>query len=200
MTERSPFFFFVQYRNNTNLPPPHPAHLPPPTAPHPILSHTQPQDVVIMPSTKATGLGGVSHVLSETFVGVFTLPLTSFIHTTSGRKLREAGVNDLISDIKQKGWLSNQRPTVCLVGDLPDGGLSVENSGSHQYRMIDGNHRLAALRRLAEDAALSPPTDIKVEVHAGISEDLERHIAISKYCVVFSVCVTAFCIYLCPLS
>lgn len=129
---------------------------------------------------QASGLVGLSSLLSETFVGAFTLPLACFVHTTSGRKLREAGVIDLLSDIKQKGWLSSHTPTVCIVGDVPEGGLTVENAESYQYRMIDGNHRLAALRRLTADNESSAPSAIKVDVHSGISHDTERHIAISK--------------------
>ena len=141
-----------------------------------------------MPSTDAD-VGGLASVLKDSRVGTFTLPVSSFIHTTSGRLLRRAGIDDLYADIKQKGWLKRSLPTVCLVGDVPEGGLTADNVDSRQYRMIDGNHRLAAIRLLEKEPDSCAPAAIDVDVHAGISKDTEKHIALSEPVVVMS-CVS----------
>jgi len=49
-----------------------------------------------------------------------------------------------------------------------------------QYRMIDGNHRLAAIRLLEKDHDPGAPAAIDVDVHFGLSPDIEKHIALSK--------------------
>lgn len=151
-----------------------------------------------MPSANTNdAAGGLASVLSESRVGTFKLPISSFVHTTSGRLLREAGVNDLYNDIKKKGWLSTNLPTVCLLGDPPEGGLNADNVDSYKYRMINGNHRLKALRRLLEEQDPFAPSAIEVDVHTGLSLDMERHIAFSK-CFIFHVflSLSVLCLFL----
>ena len=97
-----------------------------------------------MPSQESEA-GGLASVLKESRVGTFTL--SNFVHTTSGRLLRKAGIDVLYADIKKKGWLT-------IIGDLPDEGLTVDNANTCQYRMVDGNHRLAAIRLLEKDLRL----------------------------------------------
>ena len=138
-----------------------------------------------MPPTDAD-VGGLASVLKDSRAGTFTLPISRFIHTTSGRLLRRAGIDDLYADIKQKGWLTTSLPTVCLVGDVPEGGLTADNADSRQYRMIDGNHRLAAIRLLEKEPDSCAPAVIGVDVHAGKSKDTEKHIALSEPVVVKS--------------
>eukprot|EP00752_Nemacystus_decipiens_P011591 g10293.t1 len=72
--------------------------------------------------------------------------------------------------------------TACLVGSVPEGGLTEDVAEQQHYRLINGNHRLAALLRLVEeDKVADPPRTsteaIEVDVHVGLSLERERLIA-----------------------
>lgn len=78
--------------------------------------------------------------------------------------------------------------TVCLIGSLPNEGLTPERAASRQYRMINGNHRLAALLLLEKELpAGSTQTTIAVDVHVGMTIDVEKHVAFCKCVVCVSV-------------
>ena len=62
--------------------------------------------------------------------------------------------------------------------------------------MIDGNHRLAAIRLLEKEPNSCAPAVSNVDVHAGISKDTEKHIALSEPIVVKSCVSLCFKIYL----
>lgn len=128
----------------------------------------------------------LANILDESRVGRFTVPITNLEHTSLGRPLHTDGIKSIRDSITVQGWLGSKM-TVCLVGSIPEGGLTEDAATGHQYRLINGNHRLAALRELQdENKAADPPvptTDfIEVEVHAGLSLEEERLIASSKSC------------------
>ena len=62
--------------------------------------------------------------------------------------------------------------------------------------MIDGNHRLAAIRLLKKEPNSCAPAVSNVDVHAGISKDTEKHITLSEPIVVKSCVSLCFKIYL----
>ena len=63
--------------------------------------------------------------------------------------------------------------------------------------MIDGNHRLAAICLLEKEPDSCAPAAIDVDVHAGISKDTEKHIALSEPVVVMSCVSLCFICLLC---
>lgn len=121
--------------------------------------------------------------LEETKLGTYRLPITALQHTSSGRPLHQEGVESIRGSIHEKGWLGSKM-TACLVGDVPAGGLTVDNAPSLQYRLINGNHRLAALVLLLEEKKRETPscdaTIIEVDVHQPLSVDKERLVASSE--------------------
>lgn len=76
--------------------------------------------------------------------------------------------------------------TACLVGPLPAEEMTEDVAVGQQYRLINGNHRIAALLQLAgeqQDGESSRlPAVVEVEVHAGLSLEQERLVASSEYC------------------
>lgn len=85
----------------------------------------------------------------------------------------------------KKGWLTANLPTVCLIGDLPEEGLTSDNDSVRQYRMIDGNHKLAAIRLFMKDHHPCASTAIDADVHVGLSTDIEKHIALSELVIIW---------------
>lgn len=129
----------------------------------------------------ATPSNDLASLLDQTREGAFTLPLSCFLHTASGRPQRQSGILEIRDSIKEHGWLGTPM-TVCLVGDAPDGGLTADIADSRQYRIVNGNHRLAALLLLEKERPPdSSPTMITVDVHVGMTVDTERLVASSEF-------------------
>lgn len=127
---------------------------------------------------------GLAKLLSSKSLGRFSVPLANLEATSTGRPLHETGVLAIRDSIEAQGWLGSKM-TVSLIGDVPEAGLTPEVASTLQYRLINGNHRKAALDRLhAENIAAIPPRQsidvIEVDVLAGLSVENERHIAASE--------------------
>ena len=148
----------------------------------------------IMPPSPADA-ADLAKVLQGSRLGRYQLPLSALSHTTSGRPLHQTGVATLLASIESNGWLGSPM-TACLVGDAPDGELTPDVAHGRQYLMINGNHRLAALKQFytskaaddgAAEADLSKYT-VEVDVHFGLNEEARRLVASSEFCGVWCGC------------
>lgn len=134
----------------------------------------------------APDAAGLAQLLALSKVGTFSLPIANLQHTAIGRPLHRVGVSSIRTSIEDQGWLDSKM-TACLVGPTPVGGLEAADvAEQQQYRILDGNHRLAALLEIeAERKKADPscePTFIGVEVHVGMSLEKERIVASSECC------------------
>jgi len=148
-----------------------------------------------MPPSPPADAADLAKVLQGSRLGRYQVPLSALSHTTSGRPLHQTGVATLLASIESNGWLGSPM-TACLVGDAPDGELTPDVAHGRQYLMINGNHRLAALKQFytskaAEDGAaeadLSKYT-VEVDVHFGLNEEARRLVASSEFCGVWCGC------------
>ena len=151
---------------------------------HPqVLPHLPLLSLFTMPANNADDPATLAKTLAGTKLGTFELPITNLQHTTMGRRIHLDGVSTIRDSIRANGWLGSKM-TACLVGSVPNGGLTEEVALEHQYRLVNGNHRLAALLQLfKEKSADDPscePTVIEVEVHAALTLGAQRHIASSE--------------------
>lgn len=142
-----------------------------------------------------TATAGLAKLLDGTRVGRFKVPISQLSHTTSGRPLHASGVTTLVASMRDNGWLASPM-TVCLIGAQPEDGLQQNIAGDHQYEMVNGNHRLAALKRLEADPDFESPTDIEVEVHTGMDADTQRLVASSECAVTSAIRVLWVCVVL----
>jgi len=132
----------------------------------------------------------LAKLLNGSKLGRYALPLSKLSHTESGRPLHQAGVATLLSSLETSGWLGSQM-TVCLVGDVPDEGLNQDNAAGRQYLVVNGNHRLAALRRFYENKSKAAGETLDLgahrvdcEVHTGLNDETQKLVASSEWCCV----------------
>lgn len=65
--------------------------------------------------------------------------------------------------------------TVCLVGEVPEGGLTQDAAQDRTFNMLNGNHRLVALQKIDEEAGTS--TSVACDVHHSMDPEVERLVA-----------------------
>ena len=119
--------------------------------------------------------GGVGAVLTNSKVGTFEVPVSKLVLTNMGRSLRDAGVKQLRKSMEQDGWLSHSMPIVTLVHNGSEHAITQDNARNFDYRVVDENHRVAALRSLDEQRGID--SIIFVRVHRNLGERIERILA-----------------------
>lgn len=119
-----------------------------------------------------------AELLAGHLIGTFRARVSKLTLTTAGRALQEAGVDTLLKSITDDGWVTSATPVVTLEHAADEGILSDANSTDLTFRIIDGNHRVAALKRLDEKNATDSIID--VQVHRALGERAERIIATSE--------------------
>ena len=91
----------------------------------------------------------LTDVLNEHLCGVYDIPLSQITSTALVRPVNLGGVQRIKNSIRAKGWLRNHAPAVSLDRHLvPDGQPRPETFDSVCVRVLDGNHRVSALRDL----------------------------------------------------
>lgn len=124
----------------------------------------------------------MAELLKTYFIGQAKVNVDDLVLTTIGREQRESGILALMKGMEHHGFIEGYAPTVCLVQDLP-----VEQSldmvlavGGVKFRVLDGNHRVAAWRRIHDKNKADNPeleTMIPVRVHRPMTPSTERIVA-----------------------
>ena len=91
----------------------------------------------------------LTDLFDEHLCGTHDIPLSQITCTALVRPVNLGGVERLKNSIRAKGWLRNHAPAVVLDCHLvPDGQLQPDTFDSVCVRVLDGNHRVSALREL----------------------------------------------------
>ena len=130
-----------------------------------------------------------SRALRSKYKGVFKVAVENLIPTSAGRPLREDGVRQVMASIAEDGWVETSMPVVTLDKDSDEGQLSRENSRPLRFRVIDGNHRVASLKRFIAAEKHGKPKinrnllvyEIDVHVYVKLGEKAQRIIADREY-------------------
>lgn len=104
-------------------------------------------------------------LLQSTFVGLFEVSVSKLKLTTMGRPLREAGVVKILSSIEEDGWIAVSHPVVVLHNESDEKNIDEQNARDMTFRVLDGNHRVAALARRDQIRGGNEDTIITVSVH-----------------------------------
>lgn len=126
---------------------------------------------------------GTSELLATFYIGAIKVPITQLDLTSIGREQRQAGVDALKKQIETDGFDQNYAPVVCLLHPLPadqtlDDVLAVDGV---RFRVIDGNHRVAALKMIDDEKpAAAPGRVISVRVHQPMKPATERMVAAGR--------------------
>ena len=95
--------------------------------------------------------------------------------TTMGRQLRLAGVQKILKSLDEDGWIAFSMPIATLVNKADEDVITEDNAADLDYRVIDGNHRVAVL--LKRDETRKTSTNISVRVHKTMGNRAERIVA-----------------------
>ena len=117
----------------------------------------------------------IAALLAGHFIGVYRASVSKLILSTAGRSLQETGVNAILSSISQDGWITSATPVVTVEKSSDEAILNEGNSIDLKFRVVDGTHRVAALKRV--DERNGTDTVIDVQVHRKLEERAERIIA-----------------------
>ena len=120
---------------------------------------------------------GMGLLLQSTFVGLFEVSVSKLKLTTMGRPLREAGVVKILSSIEEDGWIAVSHPVVVLHNESDEKNIDEQNARDMTFRVLDGNHRVAALARRDQNRGGNDDTIITVPVHRPLSDHAQRIIA-----------------------
>ena len=120
---------------------------------------------------------GVGTLLQSTFLGLFEVAVSKLKLTTMGRPLREAGVKKMLSSIEEDGWIGSSPPVVILHNASDEKNIGKDNARDMVFRVLDGNHRIAALAMRDEKRGGKEDTIIRVCVHRALPDNVQRIIA-----------------------
>eukprot|EP00904_Undaria_pinnatifida_P013509 jgi/Undpi1/9289/HiC_scaffold_26.g11747.m1 len=113
-------------------------------------------------------------VLSKHYLGEFKMRLGNITCTEMVRPLSKSGLQHLEQSIQDVGWLENFAPSVVIQQDrLGDSGkLTAETALTTPAHTLDGNHRIATLKKLFGDSGV-----FLVRVYLEFNQADERLIA-----------------------
>ena len=117
-------------------------------------------------------------VLTRAKIGTFRVKVANLLTCQSGRQLSKPGVTKILDSIRRDGWL-NSGPILTLYDAGDERLLNEHNSVDLKYRVIDGKHRIAALKE--HNKEMTEETFIVADVHRQIGNRLERVLAHRKY-------------------
>ena len=120
---------------------------------------------------------GVGPLMQSAFLGTFEASVSKLKLTTLGRPLREAGVKKMLSSIEEDGWITHSHPVVVLSRPSDEKRLYKDETRDIHFRVLDGNHRVAALARRDKNRGGNDDTVITVSVYRPLADNLERIIA-----------------------
>lgn len=126
---------------------------------------------------------GIPKLLAKFYLGTIRVSIRSLELTSIGRAQRKSGVDALKKQIQLDGFDESYAPIVCLVNPLSSE-LSLETVVAEEgikFRVIDGNHRVAALLMIDDEAKPASPTFIRVRVHNPMPPATERMVAAGKH-------------------
>lgn len=97
--------------------------------------------------------GRSSNTLADTlerhFIGCYDVPLKQITLTSFARPISEKGLESVMQSIRDKGWLPHAPPAVVVAREgLPNGEFTEDCIATAEYRVLDGNHRIGAAKRL----------------------------------------------------
>lgn len=146
------------------------------------------------PKQSGIAPGGMQKLLERSFIGNSRVSIDHLEMTTVGRAQRQSGIKELQTAIRDNGFIESFAPLVCLPGDLQGSLLSDIPSGT-TMRVIDGNHRVAALKANDEEAG-RPPSTILVRVHNPMESTMMKMVAEGGL-IATSCCCTDFVVFTC---
>lgn len=120
---------------------------------------------------------GVRPLLQSTFLGAFEVVISKLKLTTMGRPLREAGVKKMLSSIEEGGWIRSSTPVVILRNASDEKIIDKDNARDMTFRVLDGNHRVAALAMREKKRGGKEEPIITVSVHRSLPDNVQRIIA-----------------------
>lgn len=133
-----------------------PVYVTPATSTHVVLFHVCMHTALTELLKKAmpahTPIEGVdsslNKVLEEHYVGTFLLPLKAVTSSISTHPVFQSGIDVITASMdKAGGFLELHAPLVTIDSDdIPEEGLDDETAPEKKYNMMDGAHRLHALK------------------------------------------------------
>lgn len=126
------------------------------------------------------GAGGMKKLLHPYFIRAVEVPASQLILTTMGRPQRQHGVTKLKAAIEEQGFLESHAPLVTLMSVLEDVDTLEDliSDRSSRFKVIDGNHRVAAQQSIDKECLTD--TKIPVRVHQPMQQSIERLVAQGK--------------------
>lgn len=126
---------------------------------------------------------GISKLLAKFYIGSPRVSIRDLELTSVGRAQRQAGIVALKKQIESDGFDESYAPIVCLVNPLPQEQSldTVLAAGDMRLRVIDGNHRVAALQQIDEETKPPSPRVISVRVHQPMPQATERMVAAGEH-------------------
>lgn len=116
---------------------------------------------------------GMQKLLQRSFIGTCRVSVAQLELTSFGRPLRQLGVQKLQKAIREHGFIESFAPLVCLTENL----ASLDSLPSDALmRVIDGNHRVAALKANDEEDDKAASSVI-VRVHTAMDDTMMRMVA-----------------------
>lgn len=91
----------------------------------------------------------LSQTLASHHIGVFEVPLEKIVVTALVRQLNDKGLDTVSDSVKKNGWMPSSAPSVVVSRELcPNGEWSAECISTASFKVLDGNHRITAAKRL----------------------------------------------------
>lgn len=151
--------------------------------PHATPPHSHNTNLSLMASGSSSSVSparGMQSLIQPFFISTAWVTASQLILTTMGRPQRQHGIIKLKAAIEEQGFLESFAPLVTLMSPLQDGVTleSVTSASGSRFKVIDGNHRVAA--QAAIDKERGTATKIVVRVHQPMDESVERLVAQGK--------------------
>ncbi|CAM9695824.1 unnamed protein product, partial [Sphacelaria rigidula] len=79
------------------------------------------------------------------------VPIKQVRLTSFTRPINESGLQTIVESIKEKGWLPQAEPALVVEREgLPNGEFTEDCIATSVYKVLDGNHRLAAAKKIMD--------------------------------------------------
>ncbi|CAM9735452.1 unnamed protein product, partial [Sphacelaria rigidula] len=105
--------------------------------------------------------GTLANSLTRNFIACFDVPLSQIRLTEFTRPLNDRGIDLMVKSITDKGWLPHAEPALVVDREgLPHGEFTEDCIPTAVYKVLDGNHRLAAAKKI-----MSAETRLRCRVH-----------------------------------
>lgn len=101
------------------------------------------------PSGDGSYDGTLASTLASHYIGDFDVPLKQIRLTSFARPINQRGLERVVESIQHKGWLPHAPPAIVVEREgLPNGEFTEDCIAMAEYKVLDGNHRLEAAKKI----------------------------------------------------